>query len=165
MGLYQYLQPRAAELFKTKNGFREAYLKTMGALNQADFKNLPGEALASLVRDYLEENADWDGEEDDQTLKPPSERYKEAFILARQFVLPMNPPRMELDHGIRLLFAGHGVTIKKSRFTEKQGRRSSEPPASEPPESAGDIPPMGEPKKRRRRRHHKPRQETPENRE
>ncbi|GHU65780.1 polynucleotide adenylyltransferase [Spirochaetia bacterium] len=165
MGLYRYLQPEAARLFKIQTGFRDQYLKTMSTLNQADFKNLPGEALVSLVRDYLEENADWNGEEDGQAVNPPSERYKEAFALARQFVLPMNPPRMELDHGIRLLFAEHGVTIKKSRFTEKQGRRGPETPASDPAESAGDIPPPGEPKKRRRRKRRKPHQETPESRE
>jgi poly(A) polymerase len=164
MGLYQYLQPRASELFKTKAGFREQYLRTMSALNQPGFKNLPGEALAGLVRDYLEEDADWDGEEDGQTVKPPSERYKEAFTLARQFVLPMNPPRMELDHGIRLLFAEHGVNIKKSRFTERQGRRGPGNPAKEPTEGDGDNPPVadGQPPKRRRRRKHKPRIETPE---
>jgi poly(A) polymerase len=162
MGLYRYLQPRAAELFKTNAGFREQYLKTMGTLNQADFKNLPGEALAGLVRDYLEENADWDGEEDGQTVKPPSERYKEAFALARQFVLPMNPPRMELDHGVRLLFAEHGVIIKKSRFTERQGRRGPEVPL---PTDADSPPSTDEPPKRRRRRRHKPRKETPESQE
>ncbi|AEF81178.1 polynucleotide adenylyltransferase PcnB [Leadbettera azotonutricia] len=167
MGLYQYLQPRAAELFKAKAGFREQYLKTMSTLNQRDFRNLPGEALASLVRDYLEENADWDGEEGGQTVNPPSERYKEAFALARQFVLPMNPPRMELDHGVRLLFAEHGVTIKKSRFTERGGRRGPESPAPESTEAEGDAPPSTDDQapKRKRRRRHKPRKETPESQE
>jgi poly(A) polymerase len=121
IGLYQYLQPQTAGFFRTRPGFRDQYLKTMASLNQPDFKNLPGEALASLVRDYLEDVADWDGEDGEQPPKPPSERYKEAFAAARSFVLPMNPPRMELDHGVRLLFAEHGVTIKKIRFNEHPG--------------------------------------------
>jgi poly(A) polymerase len=117
MGLYQYLQPRAAELFRTRPGFREQYLKTLAFPGDAGFKNLPGEVLAGLVRDYLETAADWTGGPG----KTSTDCYKEAFIEARQFVLPMNPPRMELDHGVRLLFAEHGVIIKKSAFTDRHG--------------------------------------------
>ncbi|MDR2619070.1 MAG: polynucleotide adenylyltransferase PcnB [Treponema sp.] len=166
LGLYRYLQPKAAELFRTRPGFRDQYLRTMASLNQQGFKNLPGEALAALIRDCLEEIAVWDGEGGDQTL---SERYKEAFAAARQFVLPMNPPRMELDHGVRLLFAEHGVTVKRPRFNEHPVRsrqrtaeavergRGADPATGSPggrqdggiPEGAGS----GEaPVKRRRRR-------------
>jgi poly(A) polymerase len=161
MGLYQYLQPRAAELFSTQPGFREQYLKTLAALNQADFKNLPGEALAGLVRDYLETAADWKGGPD----KTTAECYREAFMEARKFVLPMNPPRMELDHGVRLLFAEHGVVIKKSAFTERQrhGGRPVHAPGEGTPEAGNPEPlegaaPAGEgaPKKRRRRRRPSP---------
>jgi len=113
LGLYIYLQPRAAELFKTMPGFKARYLKAMGALNG----EAPGEALTALIRDYLEDTADWDGSQ-----YPPAERYKNAFILARKFVLPMNPPRMELDNALRLLFAEHGVTIRKTRFHEHSRR-------------------------------------------
>ncbi|MDR0474191.1 MAG: polynucleotide adenylyltransferase PcnB [Treponema sp.] len=119
VGLFQYLQPEAASLFKIKPGFRECYLKSLDAVNQADFKNLPGEALSALIRDYLEDEADWDGEDKTEIPKTPSERYREAYILARKFVLPMNPPRVELDHAVRLLFAKHGITIKKSMFNER----------------------------------------------
>jgi poly(A) polymerase len=126
-GLFQYLQPRAVELFKSRAGFRERYMKTLSTLNKPGFKDLPGEALAGLVRDYLEDEADWTGvdtgeAEDGEPIKTPSERYKEAFALARQFVLPMNPPRAELGHALRLLFAEHGVTIRRGRFAEEVGR-------------------------------------------
>jgi poly(A) polymerase len=153
--LYQYLQPQASELFKTRNGFKPRYLATMNTLNQENFKNLPGEALAGLVRDYLEDEVDWNGDESEQPAAPPSERYKEAFITARKFVLPMNPPRMELDHAIRLLFAEHGVIVKKIRFPERPGRRSDENNgdpgnrAPEPPPAGGEERP---PRKHRRRR-------------
>jgi poly(A) polymerase len=117
-GLYKYLQPHAAALFKTKQGFKEQYLKTLAGINQEGWKGRPGEKLAALIRDYLEEAADWKG---DGNLAPAlPERYKHAFTEARKFVLPMNPPRIELGHAVRRLFAEHGVTIKRSRFHDKK---------------------------------------------
>jgi hypothetical protein len=38
----------------------------------------------------------------------------------------MNPPRFELDHAIRLFFAAHGITIKKSHILE-YGKTASPP--------------------------------------
>ena len=126
-GIYIFLQPLAVELFKSTPGFKERYLKTMDVLNKDDFKNLPGEALAALISDYLEDNADWEGKRSlvpgaaavNTAPRSVAERYKNTFVLARQFVLPMNPPRVELDSALRLLFAAHGVTVKKPRFTER----------------------------------------------
>ena len=127
LGLYSYLQPRAAGLFKTKADFKARYLKTMALLNREDFKNLPGEALSVLIRDYLDDNADWDGTRGpelpaDSVSRTLAERYRSAFTLARKFILPMNPPRTELDAALRLLFAEHGVIIKKSRYIERRQR-------------------------------------------
>jgi poly(A) polymerase len=152
-GLYQYLQPRASELLKTRNDFRLRYLGTMKSLNRTDFKNRPGEVLAALIRDYLEDEADWNGDEAVEPPALPSDRYKEAFLSARKFVLPMNPPRMELDHALRLLFAEHGVIIKKVHFPERRPRRIASPGQGEASEEA--LPPETErppPRKRRRRR-------------
>jgi poly(A) polymerase len=116
LGIYRFLQPEAAELFKTSGGFRARYLKTFEALSK-EGEGRSGAILSALVRDYLEDAADWNGE------RPAAERCRNAFILARKFVLPMNPPRSELDDAIRLLFAEHGTVIKKTRFNER-GRRS-----------------------------------------
>ncbi|MDR0400578.1 MAG: polynucleotide adenylyltransferase PcnB [Treponema sp.] len=106
MGLYRYLQPNAANLFKENPGFRRRYLATLAAAAEEE---KPGWPVGSLVRDFLENTIDWE-------YPDPQENYRTAFIAARRFVLPMNPPRAELDHGIRLIFAEHGFTIKRSRF-------------------------------------------------
>ena len=113
-GLYQYIQPQAAMLFKTKQGFREQYLRSLSTLDQREFKNRPGEAMAALIRDYLEDIADWTG----SGVRPAWERYREAFMAARKFVMPMNPPRVQLGQAVKLLFAEHGVKIKRSRLSE-----------------------------------------------
>ena len=149
LGLYCYLQPHAVSLFKTLPDFRAKYMKTIGTLNSDNSRNLAGqgaenlarklpsgETLSVLIRDYLEDTADWngsqplpeeagtqrDGDPADAAPRPPAERYKSVFALARKFVLPMNPPRVELDAALRLLFAEHGVHIKKMRFGERAAR-------------------------------------------
>ena len=163
MGLYRYLQPGAEELFRTMPGFRDRYLKSLGAIAG---KDLPGEALTALIRDYLEDTADWDGKRGGEQeilhgsnasmqARSMTERYRNTFILARKFVLPMNPPRMELDHALRLLFAEHGVTIKKARFHEHQRRAPRQENREEAAvpvlaDAVSDTKPK--PDKRRRRR-------------
>lgn len=111
LGLYAYLQPKASHLMKEKKDFRERYLHGLGTLNKEGFKKLPGATLAALIRDYLEENTRWDGD---------SENYKNTFMVARGFVLPMNPPRVELDRALRLIFKEHGIAIKKSRLLDRE---------------------------------------------
>jgi poly(A) polymerase len=136
MGLYQYLQPGAARLMREEAGFKERYLRSLAALNQDSFKNLPGEALGALINDYLENVTDWEW--------GIAENYKTTFAAARAFVLPMNPPRFELDHAVRRFFAAHGITIKKSHLMER--------PRSPIRESAEGRSADAEPRKRRRRR-------------
>jgi poly(A) polymerase len=128
VNIYRYLQPRAAELFRGKVGFKTRYLKTISALNNDQSH---AEALSALIRDFLEDNAVWD-----------ISLYKETFAMARQFLLPMNPPRRDLDLALRLLFSGHGVSIKKVRTGERVRRtfRDREiPPVSEEREKPAPV--------------------------
>ena len=114
MKIFTYLQPRAAELFKTSHDFKVRYLGTMAKL---DPKEQKGEALAALIRDYLEDAVDWKLKRGEEV-----ERYRNAFSLARKFVLPMNPPKVELDKALRLLFSEHGISVRKARLSEQRQR-------------------------------------------
>jgi poly(A) polymerase len=135
-GLYQYLQPGAARLMRERTDFRIRYLRSMAALNREGFKNLPGEALGALINDYLEDITEWE--------QGVAENYKATFASARGFVLPMNPPRFELDFAVRRFFSAHGVTVKKSHLMER-----SKPSARE----NGEVRSLeGEPRRRRRGR-------------
>jgi poly(A) polymerase len=140
-GLYVYLQPQAARLMKESEDFRSRYLKGLAALgqNQEASGSSAGARLAALIRDRLKDSVDWDAD--------VMENYKSAFHEARQFVLPMNPPRVELDRAVRLIFGEQGMVIKKSRLAEWSKSRRAGPES--PPEKS---PAEGEPKRRRRRK-------------
>jgi poly(A) polymerase len=111
MGLYAYIQPEAAKLMREAGSFRGRYLRSLAAMSKPGFKNLPGEALGALINDYLEDITDWN--------RGIIENYKASYAAARNFVLPMNPPRYEIDYAVRRFFAAHGKTVKKSHVIHK----------------------------------------------
>jgi poly(A) polymerase len=121
MGLYAYMQPKAAKLMKENPPFRRDYLHSMAALNLPGFKNLPGEVLGVLINDYLEGIADWE--------RSIADNYKACYSAARSFVLPMNPPRFELDYAVRHFFNTHGVPIKKSHISDLSSSQVKKVPA------------------------------------
>ena len=104
MGLYCYMQPQAAELMRKNSTFRKSYLHTMSAMNELE--NYRGQALGSLFHDYLESIQKWE--------PGVIENYREIFKTARSFVMPMNPPRFELEHAVRKFLAIHGITVKRA---------------------------------------------------
>jgi poly(A) polymerase len=135
-GLYEYLQKDASVLLKSNPAFRGAYLKSL-----AEGSAEPGEGrvLAALVRDYLEIKSPW------QDLKKGSwEDYRTVFFDARHFILPMNPPRVELEKAVKLIFTEHGIELKKIRLFDRDRNRSAVEHGS--PEAPAN------PRRRRRRR-------------
>ncbi|MDR0628320.1 MAG: polynucleotide adenylyltransferase PcnB [Treponema sp.] len=134
-GVYEFLQPHASHLMKEQPAFRSRYLDSLKRISYEGFKGAPGEALAALIGDYLEEITQWDGAIPDQ--------YKNTFMAARRFIMPINPSRAELDQAVRRIFKAHGIIIKKSHFSE-WGRRPF-PGALNPGDSqlpSGDPPPQ-----------------------
>ncbi|MDR0584757.1 MAG: polynucleotide adenylyltransferase PcnB [Treponema sp.] len=154
-GLYQYIQPNASRLMRENEDFHARYLKSLEELNrEGGDAAKPGETLAALVRDYLEDFVDWNAE-------GITENYRNAFMGARQFVLPMNPPRMELDHAVRLVFAEHGQNVKRIRLFERGKPRMQESESLAADFSDSPAAGAGEGAAKRRRRHrHKPRSNT-----
>jgi poly(A) polymerase len=128
MGLYNYLQPNAASLMRKNISFRQNYLQRMANLKSRE--NARGQALGALFYDYLETASDW---------KPGSiDNFKEIFKTARSFVLPMNPPRFEMEYALKKFLASHGITIKRPHIERPKPTQ----------EGSGTLPA----KKRKRRR-------------
>ncbi|MDR2793894.1 MAG: polynucleotide adenylyltransferase PcnB, partial [Treponema sp.] len=109
-GLYQYLQPNASKLMREDTAFRKKYMQRLAVLNREDRQSEDKENLAALVQDYLEMGVDWNEQHIDH--------YKNTFYEARRFVLPMNPPRFDLDGAVKLIYREHGVIIKHSLFAK-----------------------------------------------
>jgi len=104
MGLYAYLQPQAAALMHKDAEFRTSYLQRLEKLKEGE--TYRGQTLGSLFYDYLESTNEW---------KPGQiENFKDIFKAARSFVLPMNPPRFEMDHSLKKFLSNHGITIIKT---------------------------------------------------
>ena len=148
-GLYGFLQKEASVLMKQDPAFRRAYIDGFAALAKAGrAAGAPeGRYLAALVRNYLELKTSW------QELKKGSwEDYRAAFFDARRFILPMNPPRVELEQAVRIVFAEHGIDLKKMRLFERAQSEGTGPLVHGHLAAAGE----GIAKPRRRRRRKKP---------
>ncbi|AEJ19417.1 polynucleotide adenylyltransferase PcnB [Gracilinema caldarium] len=146
--LYQYLQPNAVSMMSSDAKFKNLYMQSLLALDQlikCGKELQSGEVISYFIRDYLNTIVDWKQE--------PFEAYRAALTACRAYVLPMNPPRIELENAVRLLFREHGIGIKKARTFEKGRNKEAIP---EPANEATQVPGSQGPKKRRRRRKNKP---------
>ena len=103
IGLYIYLQPHASDLMRRNANFKKSYMQTLSQLKGA--LNKHGQALSALFRDYLECTYEW---------KPdPVENFKEICKNVRVFLLPMNPPRFDLEYSVKKFLTEKGITIKR----------------------------------------------------
>jgi poly(A) polymerase len=156
LGLWNHLQPHASKLMRSDPIYREKYYQSLRELEKAyqESSEAPsGKLLSYLLRDYLDTIVDWSRE--------PLENFRESLSACRSFVIPMNPPRIELENAVRLLFREHGVAVKKARTFEK-GRNKEAVPEGTPEGKLAEGPlapidggPEGPKRKKRRRRRRK----------
>ena len=129
LGLYSYIQPKAAELMRKRADFRKNYLHSLSKL--AGEEKFRGQALEALFFDYLENVQSWE--------PGVIDNFREIFKLARSFVMPMNPPRFDLEFAVRKFLTIHGITVKKTHpkpagetaaaKTKRRRRRKPKPKA------------------------------------
>jgi len=151
LGLFIFLQPNASNSMKSDPVFCSRFMNSMAEMDKAVRKEPEaptGTLLAYLLRDFLETVVDWKSNS--------TESYRKALAECRSFVLPMNPPRVELENAVRILFRESGVPVKKARTFEKGQRNELVPDTTRGVLKTdlialdGDTPTA--PKKRRRRR-------------
>jgi poly(A) polymerase len=134
MGLYSYIQPEAAKIMREDSSFRQRYLRTMSAFNS-------DQAVGALFYDFLDAHIDW---------KPGTiENFKEIYKTARSFILPINPPRYEIEYSLRKFLSAKGITVKRASLHVK-------PVSSETAEAAS----VAVKKRNRRRRRHERKHES-----
>lgn len=111
--LFMYLQPSmSAMLYERKNieySFMEN-LKKLDELNKTDPQARLGKKLFFIIYDFVTTLTDW--EQEIQGKYSVSELYAKTWTECRNFVLPMNPQRRELEYAVRSVMKSLGVPIK-----------------------------------------------------
>ncbi len=111
--IYMYLQPAAADLIMSDREFERNYLanlKRLDALNTVEREARLGKKLVFIVKDFILSLTDWQKEIAENSAA--GELYENTWNEVRRFVLPMNPPRVELEYAIRSALREIGVNIR-----------------------------------------------------
>lgn len=114
--LYPYLQPAATDMIYDNKNFAKKYLVSLKELDAFTAENPDsrlGEKLVYLIRDFIEGLTDWSKEVSTNTAA--GDLYTRTWSQCRNFVLPMNPQRTELEYAIRLVMKKLGVQVKIPR--------------------------------------------------
>ncbi len=122
--LYMYLQPAATGLMYSSKDFERRYLthlKELDELIAVDREARLGKKLVYLIKDFILTLTDWTKEI--ETKSSAGELYVKTWTECRNFVLPMNPQRTELEYAIKQSLREIGVSI---RFPKKLTSPSDE---------------------------------------
>ena len=96
--------------------FEKAYLQSLKELDAAAAENPGmrlGDRLFYILRDFVTNLTDWSREEKITSIA--AELYKRTWASCRNFILPMNPQRTELDYAVRKILLSLGVQLKQRK--------------------------------------------------
>jgi poly(A) polymerase len=154
-GIYPYLQPSACALILGDAEFKKAYFESLGELDalvrnssvsSGDAPASPvrfGEKLSYFLRDSVRRAADWEKE---AKRTPHGDLFVMAWTHCRNFILPMNPQRTELDFAVRHLLKQFG--LKGGSVKRPRGRMSGDRPPGRRGISGGRSSSLGQPDER-----------------
>lgn len=118
--LYTYLQPAASNMMFESKSYQKKYFASLKALDEAIAANPDlrlGEKIVFIIRDFVDDLTDWDKEIKANT--SAADLYKRTWSRCRNFVLPMNPQRTELEYAVRKILSGYGVQVKIPKKTRR----------------------------------------------
>ena len=111
--IYMYLQPAASSMIFESKEFEKSYFEKLQQLDElvSNEKNVRlGKKLSFIIVDFTKNLTDWQKEV--STKSAAGELFKKTWKEVRNFVLPINPPRAELEFAIRETLKSLGVNIK-----------------------------------------------------
>ena len=123
--LFIYLQPAATSLIYDNRDFESKYMESirkLGELNKNEPDARMGKKLYYLIKDFAATLTDWEKETKDKYSY--TELYAKTWAECRNFVLPMNPVRKELEYAVKTALNELGV---KSRSTAPKTPISKSP--------------------------------------
>ena len=123
--LYMTLQPAATGIMYENKKFENSYMKNMQLLDEFVKKEPDarlGKKLVFLISDFIESLTDWKKETEDKFSS--GELYKKTWTECRNFILPMNPQRTELEYAVKEVLTNLGVPLKSLKKKESVLRKS-----------------------------------------
>ncbi|MCR5620512.1 MAG: polynucleotide adenylyltransferase PcnB [Treponema sp.] len=127
--LYAYLQPSAMNMMLDDKKYSKAYfasLKELDKLVQKDPSSRLGERLCFILRDFVSGLTEWNKEKENGT--SAAELYKTTWARCRNFILPMNPQRTELDFAVRKILSSYGISVKKKERSRRRTKTAQQSP-------------------------------------
>ena len=118
--LYIYLQPSATSLIYDRKGFETAYMdsiRRLSELNRKEPEARMGKKLFYLIKDFASTLTDWEKETKEKYSY--TELYAKTWSECRNFVLPMNPVRKELEYAVKAALNELGVKSRSSTSRQK----------------------------------------------
>lgn len=119
--IFMYLQPTAATLLYENKEFERKFLTHLRELDAFTKKNPDarlGQKLTYVVFDFIEGLTDWNKEIENGY--SAGELYNKTWTQCRNFVLPMNPQRTELEYAIRTSLKKLGISIRIPKKSSAQ---------------------------------------------
>ena len=119
--LFIYLQPSATGLIYDNRDFESKYMesiKKLGELNSTEPEARLGKKLLFLIKDFVGTLTDWQKETDGKYSY--TELYSKTWTECRNYVLPMNPVRKELEFAVKAALNEYGV--KAHQAAQKQAK-------------------------------------------
>ncbi|MEE1180908.1 MAG: polynucleotide adenylyltransferase PcnB [Treponema sp.] len=124
--LYIYLQPAATNLMQENKTYAKQYMESLeqlDALVKENPESKLGERLYYILKDFVAQLTDWEKEKKSSSA---AELYKRTWAICRNFVLPMNPQRTELDFAVREVLVDLGIQLKKKPRPRRAVRKTAE---------------------------------------
>lgn len=124
--LYMALQPAATAIMYENKKFEASYMHNMSRLDELINKNPDarlGEKLVFLISDFVQSLTDWQKEIENKSSY--SELYARTWRECRNFVLPMNPQKTELEYAVKEVLEQIGIKGKKKSKKKKNSEKKS----------------------------------------
>ena len=124
--LFIYLQPSATGLIYERRDYEKNYMESirkLGELNKTEPEARLGKKLLFLIKDFVATLTDWQKETEGKYSY--TELYGKTWAECRNFVLPMNPVRKELEFAVKAALSELGVKAHQPKPQKPQNQKNS----------------------------------------
>ena len=111
--IFMYIQPQVSAMLYERKNVEQSFmenLRKLDQLNKTDPQARLGKKLYYIIYDFITTLTDW--KKETQGKYSVSELYAKTLTECRNFVLPMNPQRRELEYAVKAVLKNMGVSIK-----------------------------------------------------